>query len=349
MKHRTRVVTLSGLVALAAAGVFAAACDDAAVGPNVLVPDTPVTARAEKGTGTFSLAEVRQRNPQDWAGAVHNALLDIAIDELKKPDVGVADLCTRVQARIGEVVSDSRFRGRFAPQGVAALQQGLRAGALCDESQRRRVVPPRAHGKLASFTQSTVPSAQAEALYSDVADATESASDFGSLANQLNAIAVQAQALGGIDAEYVDVGIAIASGSADYWGGGGLASMYGAISAELDQCYTGSYEGMTYEADGITYQCQGSEWRQASGPRVPRAGARIHLASWTPVASMQHPCDPEWNVVAGWDVRGGQGALALFPVLKQWTLHAVVGAAVGGSTMRGIYELYRVYNCWRER
>jgi hypothetical protein len=346
MKYRTRVVTLSGLAALAAIGVFAAACDDAAVAPSPIVTDAPVTARAEGKPRALTIAELRQRNPLDWAADVHNALIDIAIDELKKPEVGVDDLCARVQARIGEVAADGRFAGRFDPGAIAALRQGLQAGAFCNEDQRRKVVPRRAHSKLASFSQSTVPSAQAEALYSAVADATESASGFGDLANQLGAISAEAQALGGIDAAYVEVGIAIAYGSADYWSGSGMWSMWDAVRAELDQCYTGSYEGMSYESEGTTYQCQGSEWRLASGRRLPPLRTHFQLASFS---TAQGPCDPHWAPVAGWDVRGGQGALALFPVLKAYTIHAIVGAAAGGSAIRALYELYKYYTCWRER
>ena len=317
-------------------GILVVACRDDTVAP---LPKGIVPTNAAR----YSAAELHRRNPFDWIGQLHNRAMKAVVLELRKPNVSSKDLCSRMKAWLTnpENLGRANQEPRWDRERTA---EALDRTPLCS--------PP---GKLASafrqvswtsLTQSETPSATAEALYSQIEEAVHTATDPNNLAYQLSPIATAAEGLTSYDYTYVTEGIAIAQASFEHWyDENNFNELYDELADEYDLCFSGQYENGSFEGyDGITYICQGSEWRQSSF-----SGDRS-FPQFRSVASVNCPEGDgiRWGWIGGGDVGGFKAghwlSLRFDPAHSLgW---AVIGA-IGGSSYFAIREGRRLYVCGR--
>lgn len=361
MERKRKVLVSAGFTAALAAIAVTVACSDTAVEPKGALPSDASAAvsgrRAERRV--LNRAELRQRNPHDWVGGAHNVLLDAAIKELQKPGVNIGNLCSSMQ----RVFSDRRSWGRYAnrlPAGSeAAIREGMKASALCDDERRREITGTRrGRGRLATATEDNSVSPQAEVAFNDIITALEQSTSMEEYDAHLSNIVRDAANMTGNDSLLVFGAIAVAQATTEYWANPNVwQPLMQAVENDLAQCQAGNSEGMTFEADGVTYQCSGSEWRLVSAPSVPRSPV-VQLASYNRGTSallasqsiyemygIPDPCGWRWLWIGGWDIKAFGATVPFLAALKLRGLVIAGGIAAGGSLLAATVETIRRAMC----
>lgn len=360
MERKRKVLMSSGLAAALAAMAVTVACSDTAVEPKGALPTDASAAvsgrRAERRV--LSRAELRARNQLDWVGGAHNVLLDAAIKELQKPGVNIGNLCSSMQRVFSDRRSWGRYADRVPPGYEAAIRSGVRESALCNDDRRREITGTRrGRGRLASAVQDNTVSPQAEVAFNDIITALEQSTTMAEYDAQLSNVAQGAANFTGNDSLLVFGAIAVAQATTEYWSDpANWQPLVQAVENDLAQCAAGNSEGMTFEADGATYQCSGSEWRQVSAPARQRSPV-VQLASyaatpsvlasqdWYGMYGLPDPCAMRWLWIGGWDIKAFGASTPFLATLKLRGLVIAGGIAAGGSLLAATVEAVRMQLC----
>lgn len=345
----SKVVSLACLVT-AVAAVITVACRDAGTSPERR-SSRAVAARTSDGV---SPAELHARNPMDWVGRAHSAVLDVVRREMEKPNSRSDNLCAAVSAWIdhpqGLIAVAPQVKAKYRP----FLHRTLAESRLCNVRKiaKTGATPLRPASYWAA--QNEVPGSAAEAAVVQVQDAVEAASDPTDLASRLSPIFDASLSMSELDATYVQTTISVGQSSYEYWyDGSALNGMYSSEKSELDRCYAGTYEGMTFEADGVTYLCHNSRWiGQVRYRRGPRGEAPLQLVALTTNMKCSWIYGASWGsagrAVERWDANGATAGFLAGLLATANIGTAAAGAIVAGgvfSAATALAYVHTFYEC----
>jgi hypothetical protein len=354
-KHMLPIAVATGLVTLVLA------CSAEMFSPKRSGSDQ-ATARqvapelgSSGGQRTYSKEEIHARNRMDWVGRAHNHVVELALVELRKPEVSLSNLCEHLRVVLAKPGTFAPFASRMPAATAEEMRTAVQESAFCSPDFRRigkdLLSGPRRTTKTASLmgSMATEPSDTAIALYEATVAETEQATDANDLASRLSPIIDAGEELTGLDEDFVLMAVAVAQYTYDFWSGGASQDLIDDImETEIEPCYAGQAENQTFEADGNTWVCQGLEWREAAyrGPRT--ASPIFQLASLTTRPTKLVSCSGDgynyrWGWVGGADVAalGIAGLMSKVTGPNPWYLVGVGAVSVGA----GAWEAGRWISC----
>jgi hypothetical protein len=338
------------VTAVIGAGLLACTEKEAGLTDPSQSTNRAVTETSTQARKRYTKAELHSRNPLDWFGKAHNHVANLMIEELRKPDVTYKTLCARMKEVLRDPKALAPFASRLSEPSDSEMLQTLSDSPICDKNFRfLGMVPGRDVHNVAFAPLTDEPGPVAQALYDDILAESEAATDTADLADRLSPIVDAAEQLTGDDSMFVLVSVAVAQHSFEYWSETDASQVLidDIYDTEVAPCYMGQYEDAIFEADGDTFQCHNSEWRQIRWQRSKSTAPTIHLASFSPRSTVANCGQDGYNYRWGWVTRGDLGALGIAGLFAKatgpspWYLAGITAVSVGA----GGIEAYRWIRC----
>lgn len=296
----------------------------AGCGPNRTPTDVGPSKRVASTSPPDYRSEFHRRNPQDWAGVLHNVGVQSFLQEFKAGHIRPGHVCEAIaKFTIPPEALPLQARGADTASIRRAILQAMQETACI----KRTLTSHTAASASRSLSQ------EATNLLNDILAAGEEATDANGLAGLLLPILDAADELADPDERAVVQGVAaIGQSSAEYWEQNLSSESQGVGTWVENNC-----EGLTPD------DCIGTngEWQTSSPLRIRRNRAALHfrLAS-TALMSCTEPSQAEIfdkDLIAA----GGGFLMSLWTGPGSLATAGIAGASVSTATM-----IVRVVGYW---